>query len=212
MTKSRARAPSLLNPARRAGTAITDLDPLHPKHTKQTKMPSSSLPPLVLATLLALLAASAPPRALAYPAYFVARNSACGAQPSAAMGRHKAPQADATTTFTVQGPAGKETRLCPGGMYVVTATFPQPRNALLSASVGAFDGSGCRVLTTSKVTSVTGNYRVPCNVADGSKVVLRVTSATGGSGAFMQAGATLPVSAGCPYMACRGMPPQPKSG
>jgi hypothetical protein len=170
--------------------------------------PRRLLPLAALATLLvALLAAAAPRPAAAYPAYFIAKNSACGAQPATAMGRHKAPQPDATTVFSVQGPAGKETRLCPGGTYVVTATFPQPRNALLSASVGAFDGSGCRVLTTSKVASVTGTYRVPCSAADGSRVVLRVTSATGGSGAFLQAGATLPVSAGCALMTCRGMPP-----
>jgi hypothetical protein len=162
---------------------------------------------LALAAFILALATTTPVLVRAYPAYFLSANSACGAQPTKGMGKHKAPVADSTITFTVQGPSGKETRLCPGGVYSVTATFPQPRNALLSASSGAFDGSGCRVLTTSKVSSVSGTYRVPCQAADKSTVALRVTSATGERGAFLQSGVTLPVVAGCASSSCRGVGP-----
>jgi len=163
-------------------------------------------PALLLLLLAGGLLLCAPRAARAYPAYFVAANSACGAQPAKAFGRHKAPVADQSILFTVQGPPGSVgKRFCPGAAYAVSASWPEPRNALLSASAGAFDGAGgCRVATTSRVPSVSGTFRVPCGAADGSRVSLRVTSATGGSGGFLQNGVTWPVFAGCAAPACRG--------
>jgi hypothetical protein len=189
-------------------------NPEQQKKQHLDKMASSR--PLFLALLLAVLAVTClPSLTLAYPAYFVAANSACGAQPTKALGRHRAPLQDPTIVFSVLGPSGKETRLCPGGVYTVSASWPAAgggRNALLSASSGVFDGSGCRVLTTARVPSVSGTYRVPCGAKNGERISLRVTSATGQSSAFLQGGATLPVVAGCAASVCRGASPAGRSG
>ncbi|KAG2438038.1 hypothetical protein HXX76_005652 [Chlamydomonas incerta] len=75
-------------------------------------------------------------------------------------------------------------------------SFPQPRLALLTASVGSLGGS-----TVTPLCVQTTNLTLTCDLLNGaaatSEVRLRVTSATGSTSPFLQANATLRVSSAC---------------
>lgn len=149
--------------------------------------------------------------ASAYPSLWASESDVkCPDHPKKAEDGHKAPVADSAVKFAVLDKTGKAvTAVCPGAAYTVQVSFPQPRLALLTADAGKFAKSDAKCpsrqvidRTKSFTPSATqaAELTVPCTLA--TPLVLKVTSATGSSGAFQQATSTLPVSPKCKVATC----------
>lgn len=142
---------------------------------------------------------------------------------SSLSSRHKQPSSDqlnpptkkpqtktqnSTARFTFTSGGKAVTTACPGAKLSVALSFASPRLALVTADAGTFAksaGGKCPArIVLDRTTGVTraaaqqtADFTVPC--AQKAPLVFKVTSATGEEGAFLQASATLPVSAtGCP--------------
>jgi hypothetical protein len=175
-----------------------------------------------LAQLLLLLLA--PGTAHAHP--YLYRGANCTSHPTASFGRHLPPRPDpAGTAFEIRSPAGRVvTGVCPGVRYSLSVAFYSPatgaaeaRKLLLTASLGSLANgtSECpgKEATGAMAAVASTAWTLPCSLpppgaaAAGRAVPveLRATSATGASGAYLQASATVPLRLNCVTNGCRAV-------
>lgn len=169
-------------------------------------MASTALRTVALASLLIC--------AFSYPTFWIAEDEAvadCLAHPIKAEGKHPAPKADKATTFTVTEAGAPVKALCPGGSYKLVVKFAEARRALLTTTAGTLkrgDKATCpnrslTLKTESPLPTFEDTITIPCDIT-ATDAEMRVTSATGSSGAFHDSTATMPISAlaDCPKSTC----------
>lgn len=150
--------------------------------------------------LLALALAHSLGCTSAYPSIFVARyQQTCTEHPDAPFGKvHGYSKAlDRTVTFRLKPTAGGNpvvqergvTTVCPGQRYNLDLAFgaPSKRNFLLTVTHGTFivPQNDCDAWCPNRVCSVapmpksSAVYVVPCSVAPGTRISIKVTTANG---------------------------------
>lgn len=186
---------------------------------------TSLAPPLVVLLLLAA-AIIATPGALAHP--YLYRGANCTSHPTTGLGRHQAPRPDPSgTTFELRSPSGRVvTGVCPGVRYSLSVAFysattggAEARKLLLTTSLGSLANGTAECPgkeATGAMAAVVGTaWTLPCALPLGVvapaasgravPVELRATSATGASGAYLQASATVPLRLNCVTNGCRAV-------
>lgn len=165
---------------------------------------------LVLLVVCGLAAASA------FPYLFVNEDAeTCTSHPNKAGAGHGAPVLDRTPVYALRDSKNALARFaCPGGKYQLTITFPEPRNALVTTTVGTLAGGTLntkgtcmnRALTIrgpgkgGRVATMTLPWSVPCNAKGKAAVV--VTSARGSRDSFRRATTEVMIGArpACPAL------------
>jgi len=160
--------------------------------------------------------------ASAYPWLFVDEYAkTCTTHPTAPDAGHGAPRVDPTTNVYLLQNGAQVGTGCPGSRYQLKITFPQPRRAMVTTTIGTLaNGVGdlpakkCanRMLTSLSSAKAPSNvivtdWAVPCGAT--GQAIVQITSATSSSSAFLQQTARVPIMAA---RACRSTCPLAASG